>query len=41
MISETNELLLDALYSALDLIKNELGEGEVTEKLRQVIVLID
>lgn len=29
--------LLDALYSALDLIRNELGEGEVTEKLRQAI----
>lgn len=29
--------MLEALYHALDLIKNELGEGEVTEKIKLAI----
>lgn len=35
------DMLLDAMYSALDLVRNEYGEGEVTEKLRKAIAMID
>jgi hypothetical protein len=33
MDKEVIDCLRDAIYSALDLIKNELGQGKVTAKL--------
>ena len=41
MTDNEKQKLYDALFSALDLIRNELGEGEVTEKLRDAITLVD
>lgn len=41
MNEENKKQILDTLYLVLDLIRNELGEGEVTEEIRKSIDLLD